>query len=230
LKHILLLFLISSTFFLHAQTDEIKKKLDAYRVSGELLTINLKDADAEHYFELSSSTNNGGEISTLESTFDPSKKIGQRWILKSVNGENPSGKEIRDFDKVHNTKKQDINGRVDERSWEIVKDDADSLILGFKYAKKTLPKKYDFLGDCQGLAYFNKKTGHLEKAEFVNDKPLKISLFNVINLDMLVLYKFHKDKGIYLIHKEELDMEVKLLGQLVSIKENNEYQNYRTIK
>lgn len=230
MKHILYLFLIGCSLSLHAQAEEIRKKLEAYQVSGELLTINLKDADAEHYFDLSSSTDNGGEIRTVESTFDPSKKVGQRWILKMVNGENPSGREIRDFDKLHNTKKQDINGKVDERSWEIIKDDADSLILGFKYAKKTLPKKYDFLGDCKGRAHFNKNTGHLEKAEFVNEKELKISVFNVNSLDMLVHYKFHEDEGVYLIHKEILDMEVKLLGQLVSIREHNKYQNYRKIK
>ena len=230
MKYILFLILIPGTLLLQAQSDEIKNKLEAYQVSGELLTINLKDADAEHYFDLSSSTNNGGEISTYESTFDPSKKVGQRWILKSVNGESPSGKEIRAYDKLHNTKKQDINGKVDERSWEIVKDDADSLILAFKYARKTLPKKYGFLGDCKGLAYFNKKTGHLEKAEFINEKPLNISVFNVQNLEMLVHYKFHEQERIYLIHKEVLDMEVKLLGQMVSILEHNNYQNYRKIK
>lgn len=230
MKYILLLCLIPGTLYVHAQTDEIKKLLDAYQVTGDLLTTNLKDADAEHYFELHSSTSNGGEISTYKSIFDPSKKVGQRWILKSVNGENPSAKDIRDYDKLHNTKKQDINGKVDERAWEIIKDDPDSLILAFKYAKKTLPKKYDFLGDCIGLAYFNKKTGHLEKAEFVNEEPIKISVFNVQNLDMVVLYKFHEEEGIYVIDKEELDMEVNLLGQQVSIREQNDYQNYRKIK
>ena len=55
MKHILLFFLIHGPLLLHAQSDEIKKKLVAYQVSGELLTINLKDADAEHYFDLSSS-------------------------------------------------------------------------------------------------------------------------------------------------------------------------------
>ena len=50
------------------------------------------------------------------------------------------------------------------------------------------------------------------------------------NLDMVVLYNFHEDEGIYLIHEEKLDMEVKLLGQLVSIREHNTYQNYRKMK
>jgi hypothetical protein len=230
MRYILFLCLIPGTLLLHAQTDEIKKMLDLYQVTGDLLTTNLKDADAAHYFELHSSRSNGGEISTYKSIFDPSKLVGQRWILQSVNGDHPSAKDIRDYDKLHNTKKQDINGKVDERAWKIIKDDADSLILAFKYAKKTLPKKYDFLGHCIGRAHFNKHTGHLEKAEYVNEKPLKISAFNVNRLDMLVHYKFHEDEGVYLIHKETLDMEVKLLGQLVSIREQNEYLNYRKIK
>ena len=75
-----------------------------------------------------------------------------------------------------------MNGEIDENAWGIEKDDGEFLVIKFKYDKTSLPKKYAFLGDCKGLAYF--------------------------------------------IQKEDMDMEVKLLGQLVTIQEINEFSNY----
>ncbi len=46
---------------------------------------------------------------------------------------------------------------------------------------------------------------------------------------MVVHFEFYEKEGHYLIKSEELDMEVKLLGQLLPIKENNEYINYRKV-
>jgi len=73
-----------------------------------------------------------------------------------------------------------VNGEIDENAWGIEKDDNEFLVIKFKYDKTTLPKKYAFLGDCKGLAYFNKKTLRLEKAEFVNEQPLKIKIFKAL--------------------------------------------------
>jgi len=92
-----------------------------------------------------------------------------------------------------------------------------------------LPHKYAFLEDCKGLAYYNKQTGHLEKAEFVNDKPIKIKLLNVSRLDMIVYFEYQEEEGHYLIKSEELDMDISLFGQEVLIREYNEYSNYRFV-
>ncbi len=199
MKHAFLSVFLISTLFSCAENEAVSKKLEKYKITADLLTRNLKDADAEHFFHLKSTLVNGEEVKILESTFDPTRDIGERWNLVSVDGAGPSAADHREFDRTHNTK------------------------------RKSLPKKYSFLGDCQGLAYFNKQTERLEKAEFVNKKPVKIKFLNVSSLDMVVHFEFYEEEGHYLIKSEELDMEVKLLGQLLPIKENNEYINYRKV-
>jgi len=226
IRQTLLLIVMTASLTSCAQKEDVKKKFNEYQLSAELLTINLKDADAEHYFDLKTTLVNGADTKIVESTFDPSKNIGERWNLVSVNQISPSIKEIKEFDRTHNTTLEGVNGQIDASSWDIEKDDDAYLVLSFRHDKKSLPRKFSFLGDCKGLAYYNKKTERLEKTEFVNEKPLKIKVFNVTRLDMVVHYKFHDEAAVYLIHTEELDMEVKLLGQLVSIKEINEYGNY----
>lgn len=229
MRQVFLLLILTASLCSCTQKEEVMKKLNEHQITGELLTMNLKDSDAEHYFDLKNTSINGTETKIVESIFDPSKNIGERWILVSVDQISPSTKEFKEFDKHHNTKHKGINGKVDESSWEIERDDEAYLIISFKYDKKSLPKKFSFLGDCKGLAYYNKKTGKLEKTEFVNEKPFTIKMYNVTRLDMVVRYEFHEKEAIYLIDIEELDMEVSLLGQLVPINEVNEYSNYRKI-
>jgi len=226
MRQALLLIVITASLTSCAQKEDVEKKFNEYQLSAKFLTTNLKDADAEHYFDLKTTIVNGAETKIVESTFDPSKNVGKRWNLVSVNQVSPLIKEIKEFDKTHNTTQEGVNGQIDASSWNIEKDDDAYLVLSFRHDKKSLPRKFSFLGDCKGLAYYNKKTERLEKTEFVNEKPLKIKVFNVTRLDMVVHYKFNHEDAVYLIHTEELDMEVMLLGQIVPIKEINEYGNY----
>ena len=227
MRTILLLLSITISSALFAQKSEILDKFKEYEFSVEFLNQGLKDANADHFFDAKITTVNGTETKIEEAKFDPKKKIGERWSLISVNGNVPTKKETKLFNKSYNTTEPDINGKVDENSWEIEKDDENYLVISFKYEKASLPKKYAFLGDCIGLAYFNKQTKKLEKAEFVNDKPLKIKILNVTKLDMVVLYSYDENEKIYLIQKEDLRMEVKLLGQIVNVNEITVFSNYK---
>jgi len=52
-------------------------------------------------------------------------------------------------------------------------------------------------------------------------------MFKVTKLDMVVTYTYSSEEQTYLIKKENLTMEVKLLGQLISLEEINEFSNYK---
>jgi hypothetical protein len=137
-----ILFFIALTISVSAfsQNEEVMKKLKEAGITSELLSSNLKDSDAEYFYDVKITTVNSSETKVEECKFDPTKKIGERWILKTVNGGTPSKKDLKNFDKAHNTKQPDINGKVDESSWGIEKDDADYLVVSFKYDKTSLPK------------------------------------------------------------------------------------------
>lgn len=229
MKKVFLFIAITISFNSYAQKEEVMAKLEAYNFSGELLTENLKDADADHFYSLKTTTITDTDTKVEEAKFDPTKSIGDRWTLELVNGSLPTKKEQKNFDKAHNTKQDDINGEVDNNAWGIYEDNDTYLVISFKYDKTTLPKKYDFLGDCKGLAYFNKKTLQLEKAAFINEVPLKIKIFNVSRLDMEVYYQFNEEEQTYFIQKEDIEMDIHLLGQLVKIKEINEFSDYKKI-
>jgi len=229
MRKLLFLIAMSVSFSSFSQTDDIKKKFEEYNMKADFLTENLKDADAQHSFNFKITTVTSQDTKVETGKFDVTKPVGQRWILLKVNGGTPSKKDLKNFDKAHNTKQDNVNGKVDDNSWKIEKDDDEYFVISFKYDKNTLPKKYDFLGDCTGKAYFNKKSERLEKAEFANDKPLKIKIFKVNELDMFVNYTYNEESKTYLISKENLDMKANILGQVIDIKEITEYSDYTDI-
>jgi len=225
----ILAILIFGHINLFAQMEIVEKRLSDLGIAEDFLTQNLKDSDAAHSFNLETTNISSTETKVEHAKFDPTKPIGERWILVDVNGQAPTKKELKQFDKAHNTKQEDINGEVDDSSWKIVQDDEDYLAISYHLDPNTLPTKYKFLASCVGTAYINKKSKKLERAEYINNAPLKIKIFNVTKLDMKVYFHYNADEEVYFILKEEIDMEVKLLGQEVEILEKNEFSDYKKI-
>ncbi|MCF6360112.1 MAG: hypothetical protein L3J29_05040 [Cyclobacteriaceae bacterium] len=226
LTYLLILCSVSS----FAQKDEVLKKLVAYGITEETLSTGLQDHDATHSFDIDITTNNGTKNIVETGHFSPTVPVGERWTLKTVNGNAPTKKEIKKFNKAHNTQQPDINGEISDDSWKVITDTEDEIVISFKYDKESLPKKFQFLADCTGKAFISKKTKRLHKASFTNNGPIKVKIFNVSRLEMVVVYHYIKEENLYVMDTQHLDMQVKLLGQLVEVEELNEYFNYKKVK
>lgn len=99
--------------------------------------------------------------------------------MLDVNENTPTKKQIKKFNKAHNITKLEVNGQVDRASLRVLDDNPNTLVISFKYGRNTLPNKFSFLACCTGKAYINKRSKILERAEFTNDMPLKVKIFNV---------------------------------------------------
>jgi len=185
---VFLLSLLSIPAF--GQKQEVEAKLVEYGIAQAFLNTSLQDHDATHYFDIKTTTNDGTKNIVDIGYFNPELPVGKRWVIKTSNGVTPPKKEAKKFNKAHNTKQKDINGKVDDNSWKIVSDTENEIVISFKYDRESLPNKFAFLADCLGSATINKKTKRLESASFVNEGPLKIKIFNVTELDMTVEYLY----------------------------------------
>ena len=92
-----LLILIVLSNSAHAQLDEVRDKLEEYDFPVEVLKENLKDADADFYFDVEITTVSSTDTKIEKASFDPTLEIGERWNLHSVNGEAPSKKELKNW-------------------------------------------------------------------------------------------------------------------------------------
>ena len=221
------IFLLSLvTFIATAQKSEVLKTLKEYHFDENFLLENLKDSDAQYSFDVNTTNVIGGKTTIQIAKFDATQEVGKRWILLKENGKEPTKKQLRTFDKTHNTKDK-VNGTIDDNSWRIEKDTDNEIVISFQYDKKSLPKRFRYLGDCKGLAYFNKKTKKLEKAKYVNLKDIQIKIFKVKKLDLVVYYDYNDEFNTYLISKEDIRMTIKFLGQIMEANDINILSNYK---
>lgn len=214
-----------------AQDNAVLDKLKEYNFPAELLakSIGGADTDGDHSFNLTTTADIDAEIIVEEAKYDPTQKKGEQWMLLSYNGKDPSKKEIKQFKKDHNMKEEEIKAKIDDSSWDIESDNKDYLVVNFRYDSSTLKWRYKYLADIKGKAFLNKTTKQLEKVEYVNVKPTKIKPFNVDKYNMVVNYIFIETEKIYLVEKEEINMNAKMFGQTVPVKLTSEYSNYNKI-
>lgn len=225
-----IIFGLFSSSTILGQKAEVEKKLQEYGIPHGFFENNLKDENANHSFKIKTTTITDKETKVEEGTFDPTLTDGERWKLLKVNGNKPSKKEIKQFHKAHNTSEDSGAGEPEDDNWKIIEDNDSELIIGFKYREENLAHKYKFLAKCSGKVFIDKKARKLEKVEFVNNGPLKVKIFNVDKLKMTVTYKMEEDTQTYLIKKEDILMDARILGQTVEAKEISEYSDYKKVR
>lgn len=213
-----------------AQDADVLEKLKAYDFETAFLTTTLKDADAEHAFNMRSKISSLKDTTIEEIEFDPRRPVGDRWKLISVNGSVPSEDDLREFDHSHNTKGVMVNAEVDETSLKINEENEEYLVVSFKYKKESLPVKFQFLHACNGLAYVNKKSKKLEKAYFSNTEQIRVRGMRVNILKMDVVYEFYPSENLYHISDEKLKMGTYYHGMLYDVTVENHYSEIKKIK
>ncbi len=231
----ILLALAGPVSLVIAQSNEAIKKLNDSGVTLEQIENSLKDADANFYFKATttsvSAAVEGEEYQTVEvSEFDPRREIGERWKLLSKNGEIPTAEDIKSFNKSTNTKKKDVNGKIDPETVRVLDENENTLVVGFRYQGKTLPRKYQFLADCDGKFTIDKQNQKILSGEFKNFRPTKFSIMKVPELDMQMEFIFLDEADGYHIKSEHLDLTARMLGAEVKSSTVLEYSDFEKVK
>ena len=227
---ILLLFVVSA----FAQSQEIKDKLTSYGIPTDLIVHSFEDENSQYSFEGTETTtttsSTGVEIKVKEFEFDPMRPEGEKWKLVKADGAVPSSKDIKQFDKEHNNKVKEIDAEVRDDAWKILREDDEEIQISFRYNADDLPKKYRYLADCNGIVYVSKTEKRITKLLFSNFQETHVSIFKVTKLNMEIDFHLQEATGEYLIEKESILMDAKLLGQTVEVTVNSVFQNYKKIK
>lgn len=220
---ILALFLTHLTIA-NAQNQDVINTLTKHKLSEDILKANMKDMEKNRAFKLKKTSVTSNDTKVQIATYDPAKPSGQKWTLVSINDKPASESQSAKFNKLYDTDVPPT--KVDQNSWKIIKEDADYLVLGFKFDQSSLVKSNNFLSDCKGQAYINLKTGKLERSEILNEKPLKIKILNLKSLDMDSSLIYNETTKNYQVEKTSLTMLISMLGQQIETQEINEY-SYR---
>ena len=228
---ILLLLFFNLTY---GQKEVVDERLKLYDIPEDFITNALKDGYADYYFQFRQVTwvpsDQGMEEIIQEGEYNPASPAGEKWQLLKINGEKPDNREIKKFSKFNNTFEPDINPEIDELSYSIAEENDDDLVILLTFKRGTLPKRYEFLGKCSGLAYIDKHTHRLTQIEYRNEGPVKIWGHRAIGLSLVQYFTFREEEGKYVIDREELDLEVENLAMGKSILYDIQYTDYKEVK
>ena len=218
----------------YGQREEIDKKLQEYGIPGDYIVNALRDGEAEYFFKFKSvtwlPTGTGMEEIIEEGEFDPANPIGEKWNLLKVNNEVPEKKDLKKFNKAHNTVKENLNAEIEEDSYKIVDDNENELIISLKYKKGTLPKRFKFLSECIGLAYIDKNLKRLTKIEYKNEYPVKVWHYKATGLALVQQYSYNENYNVYFISHEEMDITSNYMGMGISILLDIDYSDFKKVK
>jgi hypothetical protein len=226
MKRILFLIILNlfvlSTF---AQKSVVLEAFKKYGIDPSILDPKGMQRPENYTFDYKYTTLTGNKESVTLAKFDPSKPEDERWTVISVKGKAAIASDIKAFRKNHS--KPPVTSRVDENTYKIDKVNADLMIISYKQDPASIPAEASFMKDCKLYMTINLKSKRLEKVQSLNEKPLKIKIFNAEKLDLVVKLKYDENEKRYFTESEDLNLMVKFLGQLAPMETISEYSNYK---
>lgn len=209
-----------------AQKDVVVSALAKYKIDEGILDEKLRQKPTDYAYDLKETVATEGKEKVILAHFDPTKTGDDQWNVISADDQEPSTTEIKRFRKEH-AKPPYPPTKIDDSSYKIEKEDANTLVISFKSDPTSLVADNGFLKDCRIFLTVDLKTGKLSKAESVNEKPLKVKTFNVPTLNTYSEIVWNEEAKQYFPKKDNINMVIKLLGQELATTTILEYSNFK---
>ena len=195
--------------------------------AGILEQQNSQPAD-DHAFDLKYSLITDSKETVTLAKYDPSKPQSDRWTVITVNGKTPGKSEVKAFLKSHS--KQPVSAKIDDATFLVEKETPESVVISYKQDPASLPVEAQFMKDCRIHMTVNLNTKRMEKLQSLNEKPLKVKIFNAQKLDLVVKFTWNAQEQRYFTQSEDMNLIIKFLGQLSPMETISEYSNYKKIR
>jgi hypothetical protein len=223
-------FLVYGAVQAQDQADEVRKRLKEFKMTEDRLSANLREEDAVHYYKIKSVTGSMSGNVTSMAEYDPRRKSGSRTKLLTVNGQPPTKKEAKKYNKRFGKKGKYASGKIDPASYEIIKDNADWFVIKFRFIKESLPERYAFLGDCDAELHCRKDVMLASYGRFKNFQETKVKMFEADKVDIEIYLKYEEATKTYLHEEARYYMDAKIMGIPTEVELLNYYSDYKLVK
>lgn len=212
-----------------AQKSAVTDLFNKYQIDQQILDPVMKQTPTDLSYDYKYTVISQGKEKLTAARYDPTKPEGERWILSSVEGKNPTASDTKKFNKEHG--KPAPNGtKIDDASMKVEKETADQIVVSYKLDAGSIPSEASFLKDCRNYLTVNLKTKRLEQLQTLNEKPVKIKIVNATKLDLVIRYTYSEEMNRYLPQSEDLNLIVKFLGQQAPMETIALYSNFAKVK
>jgi len=232
MKRLFLILAMVASVFTYSQNDA-SKILKQYGFTTETVLSVLDNSKSNYSFKVTGANRTYSEANKTDNTthrvysFDNSKQDGQKFSLVTVEGQTPTKKQLKRFNKEKNTVNSDSKMKLSEKDFFVKSDDDNSTIIGFNMQKDELPSKIAFMSHCTGFIHIDKKSGKITKLDIKSKESFNMKIFHVTELITTIDLAFNKEKNIYYITKEIVDTKVLVLGSVTEITIEEEYSDFK---
>ena len=160
-------------------------------------------------------------------TFDGKKTEGEKYTLLTYNGETPSKKKIKKFNKEKNSTPQYKEITLSEKDFFIKSEDDKMLIIGFNVPEEQINSKIAFMAHCTGFIAINKESKKAESIEIKNNEGFNLKIFHVTNMDINITLAFNETLKEYYLLDESTQMVALLMGSTIDITIEEKFTNFK---
>lgn len=181
------------------------------KVNKAIIKFEMTDK-ARWSYRLSRYEDEEGDITSSIEQYSP--HLTEPWLLKQLNGEHPTDKQIKQFaDKKHaqnNTNNEGGNSRlklrklINEDSLSLVSTNEQHLVMAFDVNLKKLGK--DSIGKLKGELTYQKEKQFIEKISIRNREGFS-PMFTANITDLAITFTFLEINGAVLIKQNEMKMK-----------------------
>ena len=192
------------------------------KVNRAIIKVEQTEKDLWSY-KISRYEDEEGDISSSIEQYSP--QASERWLLKQLNGQLPTKKQIERFtkkkQKQRKTKKQGSNIQIklreliDHQSLSLVSNDEKSIVMAFNVYLQKLGK--DSIGKLQGQLIYQKGEQFIETISIWNNAEFS-PMFTAKITDLAITFTFSHINGAVLTKQ----IEMKMKGSFAYFTEINE--------
>jgi len=231
-KHLIMAILLLSAFSLSAQKQSANDLLKEVGFSAENVLSCIDMSEASYSFTANSSTvtNQASNNSTTQTkkvySFDSNKKLGERFTLISVDGDEPHKKDFKHFNKEKNSTEPNEAIKLKEEDFSIKSNDEEKAIIVFNIPAEQLNRQTAFMAHCTGYIYIDKKQGRITKIQIKSNEAFNLKIFHVTEMTININIAYNDEHKTYYVSNEQSNMKVLLLGSIVAFTIKEEYSDF----
>ncbi|RQO31130.1 hypothetical protein DBR32_10530 [Taibaiella sp. KBW10] len=202
--------------------------LDAFSTHGlnpDILDQQSKQNPEGCSYDLKVTTSSSAKDKVVVAHHNAGKTGDERWEVLTVNGKTPGKGAIKTFRKEHGQAIRPTTG-LDEATLKIEKQNEKELVVSYKMLPAEIPVEASFLKDCRVYLSIDLATKRLTQLQTLNEVPVKIKIFTAEKFDLTVTYRYDETLKKYFPVSEDLNLLIKLLGQLNRMETLSEYANF----
>jgi hypothetical protein len=189
-----------------AELPSLKEKLNDAIIKFEQTKQDLWS------YEISRYEDEEGDISSSIAQYSP--QASERWVLKKINGQQPTHKQINNFTKK---KKEQSNNReqgnnidlklrklINQESLSLISTDEKEIVMGFNVKLTKLGK--NSVGKLQGKLIYQKDKQFIEKIYIWNNAEFS-PMFTANITELAITFTFSNINGAVLVKQNEMKMK-----------------------